>query len=99
MSPSFEMFSESMQERGKMPCEPQTFRRIRTLFLRRSSGIFGTSNACGWSQTGCSDFPSRPVYLIEDVDEGQSIVALQRHRGVYTLLRCQHRSEGVRELP
>ena len=47
---------------------------------------------------GCSDCPSRPAYLIEDVNEGHSIVALQRHRGVHTLWRCQHRGQGVWEL-
>ena len=99
MLPSLEIFSESMQERGKMACEPQTFRRMRILFLRRSSGIFGASNACAWDQMRCSDCSNRPAYLVEDADEGHSIVALQRHRGVYTLLRSQHFGEGVWEFP
>ena len=85
MSPSFEIFSESMQERGRMACEPQTLRRVRTLFLRRSSGICGASNACTEDRTGYPDYLSRPAYLIEDVHEGHSIIALQRHRGVQTL--------------
>ena len=40
----------------------------------------------------------RPAHLIEDVNEGLSIVALQRHCSIDTLLRCQHLSEGVWEL-
>ena len=40
-----------------------------------------------------------PTYLIEDVDKGQRIIALQGHRGVHTLRRCQHRGKGVREFP
>ena len=60
--------------------------------------MFGASNACAVDQEGCSGCP-RPSYLIEDVHEGQSIVALQRHRGVYTFLRCQHLGEGVWEFP
>ena len=45
MSPSFEMFSESTQERGRMVWEPQTLRRMWTiLFLRPNS--FGASKAC-----------------------------------------------------
>jgi len=46
ISPSFEMFSESVQERGRMVCWPHTLRRMRILFLRRSISIFGASNAC-----------------------------------------------------
>ena len=61
--------------------------------------MFGASNAYEWNQAGCSDYPSRPVYLVEDVDEGYSTVTLQRHRGVHTLLRSQHLGEGVWELP
>ena len=60
--------------------------------------MFGASNAYEWNQAGCSDYPSRPAYLVEDVDEGYSIVTLQRHRGVHTLRRCQHRGQSVWEL-
>ena len=100
MSPSFEMVSESTQERGSMVCEPQTLRRMRTLLLWRSRSMFGASKACtgGGGQAGCSDH-HWPAHLIEDVDEVQSIVSLQRHRGVRTLLRCQHLSERVWEPP
>jgi len=80
-----------------MVCEPQTLRRMRTLFLRTSRFIFGASKACLGGQTRRSDY-RRSAHLIEDVDEGLSIVTLQRHRGLDTLLRCQHLSEGVWEL-
>ena len=58
--------------------------------------MFGASKACAMDQVGYSGYP-QPAYLIEDVHEGQSFVALQRHRGVHTLLRCQHFGEGVWE--
>ena len=61
--------------------------------------MFGASNAYEWNQAGCSVYPSRPVYLVEDVDEGYSTVTLQRHRGIHTLLRCQHRGQCARKLP
>ena len=51
-----------------------------------------------WDQTGCSDFHWL-IHPIEDVNEGQRVVALQRHCGVHSLLGCQHRSEGLWELP
>ena len=38
------------------------------------------------------------AYLIEDVDKGRSIFALQRHRDVHTLLRFQRLDKGVWEL-
>ena len=51
-----------------------------------------------WIKRG---LPVTPLstYLIEDVHEGQSIVTLQRHRGVHALLRSQHLGEGVWEFP
>ena len=67
-------------------------------FLWRSSCIFGASKAYVGDQPECPDYP-RAAHLIEDVDEGQSIVALQRHRGIDTLLGCQHLGEGVWEFP
>ena len=60
--------------------------------------MFGASKACAVDQAGCSGCP-RPAYLIEDVHESQSIVALQRHRGIHTLLRGQHFGEGIWEIP
>ena len=51
----------------------------------------------GGDQTrGCS----RPTsaHLIEDADEGQSIVVLQRYSSIHTLLRRQHLGEGFCEL-
>lgn len=39
------------------------------------------------------------THLIENVDEGQSVIALQRHRSVDTLLGPQHLGEGIWELP
>ena len=59
--------------------------------------MFGASKAYAVDQVGCSGCP-RPSYLIEDVYKGQSIVALQRHRGVHTLLRGQQFGEGIWEL-
>ena len=41
----------------------------------------------------------QPAHLIENIDEGQSIVALERHRGIHAFLRPQHPSERVWELP
>jgi hypothetical protein len=38
------------------------------------------------------------AYLIEDVDKGQSILALQRHRDVHTLLGFQRLDKGVWKL-
>ena len=96
MSPSFEMFSERIQERGRIVLAPQTLRRTRTLFIRRPSSMFGASKTCTRGSIGCSDYPRLP-HLIKDIDEGQSIVALQRHRCVHTLLRCQHLGESAWE--
>lgn len=59
MSPSFEI-SESKQERGRMVREKQTARRMRMLFLRRSTSIFGASKACTMDQMGCTNYP-RPT--------------------------------------
>ena len=50
-----------------------------------------------WDQTVCSDFHWL-THLIEDVDEGQRVVTLQRHCGVHALLGCQHRGERIWEL-
>jgi len=69
ISPSFEMFSESTQERGRMACWPHTLRRTRVLSLRRSISIFGASKACAVGQAGCSDYPL-PSYLVKGVYEG-----------------------------
>ena len=59
--------------------------------------MFGTSKACVVDQTGCSGY-HRSAHLVEDIDKGQSVVALQRYCGVRALLRCQHLGEGVWEL-
>jgi hypothetical protein len=77
ISPSFEMFSESMQERGEAVCKPRILLRMRTLFLRRSRDMFGTSKACTGAvkKVGCSDSHLQ-AYLIEDFDEGYNIIAL-----------------------
>ena len=66
-------------------------------FLRRSRSIFGASKAYTRDQ---QDVPIiiKSAHLIEDADEGYSIVALERHRGIHALLRRQHLGEGVREL-
>ena len=42
--------------------------------------------------------PYQSAYLIKDIDEGQGIISLQRHRYIYTLWRSQHLGEKVREL-
>ena len=57
----------------------------------------GYSKACAGGQTR---FCSRPTstHLIEDIDESQSIVALQRYRSVHILLRRQYLGEGFYEL-
>ena len=47
---------------------------------------------------GRSDY-HQAAHLVEDIDEGQSIVALERHRSIHALLRRQHLSESVWELP
>jgi len=39
------------------------------------------------------------TYLIKDVNKGQGIIALQRHRSVHALLGCQHLREGGWKLP
>jgi len=57
----------------------------------------GASKACVCDQTEFSGH-HRPAYLIEDLNKSRSVVALQRHRGVHTLLRCQHLDDGVWEL-
>jgi len=57
----------------------------------------GDSKAYAGGQTrGCSHPTS--THLIEDVDEGQSIIALQRYRGAHILLRRQYLGEGFCEL-
>lgn len=55
--------------------------------VRSLKNLFG-------DQTVCSDHP-RPAHLIEDVDKGQSVIALQRHCYIRTLLRCKYLGESV----
>ena len=98
ISPSLEIFSESIQERGRIVSEPQTLRRMRTLFLRRSRSIFGASKAYTRVQWGVL-ITIKSAYLIEDIDEGQSMVALERHRGIHALLRREHPGKIVWEFP
>ena len=43
---------------------------------------------------GCSGY-AQAAHLIEDINEGESVVTLERHGGIHTLLRCQHLGEGV----
>ena len=76
ISPFLVTFSESMQERGRMLCVPQTLRRIRTLFLRRSSVMFGASKAYARGSIWVPRYPLS-ADLVENVDENQGIVALQ----------------------
>jgi len=41
----------------------------------------------------------RPAHLVEDVNQGQCVVTLQRHRSVHALLGRQHLGKGVWEFP
>jgi len=58
----------------------------------------GASKACAKWLNRALDY-SLSACLIEDVDEGQGIVTLQRHRGIHIFLRCQHPGEPGMELP
>lgn len=57
----------------------------------------GDSKACAGDQTRSCSRPTS-THPIEDADEGQSIVAPQRYRGVHILLRGQYLGEGFCEL-
>lgn len=99
MSPSFEISFESMQERGRMACKLETVRRMGILRLRRLGVTFGASKTYGGRSDWQPDSHLLHAYLIDDVDEGQSILVLQQQCGVHIFLRCQHLGERVLVLP
>ena len=55
--------------------------------------MFGASKACAMDQSRSSGYPWS-AHMIEGVDEGQSVVALQQHRDIDAFLRFQHLGDG-----